>query len=154
MTPAIAARSVIRIAATFGSRQASSSRRNVSGAAGLPSNAARVHCLIGIAAANADVSWWGLVERDHDAVAVDGRIGVPAQRGRGEDEVFGGTAETDEEMMIVRIDGRTAALEVRRNRDDVAADRENPRLGVVAVGREGGKAHEFAIPRHGLQRSP
>jgi hypothetical protein len=51
---------------------------------------------------------------------------------RGLDEIFGGAAEAYEEMMIVGVDGWTAAGEIWTNGNAIAFGLERPALRVVA----------------------
>ena len=68
---------------------------------------------------------------------------MPA-RGRGKRQVFCGAAQAYKQMVVVRIDHRCPAIEVRPDRDEARRDRKLPWLRIVAVGSERGVTDQFA----------
>jgi hypothetical protein len=76
--------------------------------------------------------------------------GLRSQRKRPSLPAIHGSSQADEEVMVVRIDRGASASEVRGYGDFVCGRREYPRLCVVTVGSQSGKAHEFSISRASL----
>jgi hypothetical protein len=74
-------------------------------------------------------------------------VSMEAAGPRGVHEILGRAPETDEEMVIVRIDNRAAAREVRENRDGPLLDPELPGLCIVTGRSQGRLAHK--IPKSG-----
>jgi len=79
-------------------------------------------------------------------------VGMLAERRRGEHKVFGGTAQTHPEMMLVRIDHWRSPGEIGLNRDHIRRQLESPWLRIMAVGSKRGTSHEFQQQRPMFQR--
>jgi hypothetical protein len=76
------------------------------------------------------------------AVREERHAGVPAGRRRGEQQVLERAAEPDVHLAQERIDGADVARAVGMDIDPARPHREAPRLRVVRVGREDGRAQQ------------
>ena len=68
----------------------------------------------------------------------------PPSRRSGDRQIFAGASEANEQVMVIRIDGRGPPREVRLDIDRVGANAEPPRLRVMAIGGECRVADEIA----------
>lgn len=99
-------------------------------------------------------------EIDDDAavtINVETRLGVQAEDGRSLHDIFDRRANARKEMMVIGIDARCSAGEIRENGDDFLTDGEAPSLRVVAIRCERREANELlkriAVRRTGRKRS-
>lgn len=100
--------------------------------------------------------WDGLTKRAAGPgtlgeIYIDRRVGASVERecsgptagSRRDEEILGGAAEADKEVVIVGIDDRRSTRQVGEDADSGAAGTEAPGLSVVAAGSEGGVAKKI-----------
>ena len=70
-------------------------------------------------------------------------VSVLTEGGSGDNHILRRTPQTHPDVMVIRIDNGRAAREVGPDGNPILRELKQPWLGIVAVGCQGGTAHQF-----------